>query len=54
MRVSVLMDSLIQPDLPERLRQGLALTPYNRKTFYTKGPKASEGYTDYPRAEIKA
>ncbi|CAE6429453.1 unnamed protein product, partial [Rhizoctonia solani] len=41
------------PDLPERLRQGLALTPYNRKTFYTKGPKASEGYTDYPRAEIK-
>ncbi len=33
------------PDLPERLRQGAALTPYNRATFYSRGP---EGYTDYP------
>ncbi|CAE7229881.1 unnamed protein product [Rhizoctonia solani] len=41
------------PDLPERLRYGIALTPYNRKTFYTRGPGAFEGYTDYPRAETK-
>ena len=34
------------PDLPERLRLGVALTPYNRATFYTSG---AEGYLDYPR-----
>ena len=33
------------PDLPERLRRGAELTPYNRATFYGGGP---EGYTDYP------
>ena len=33
------------PDLPERLRLGAALTPYNRATFYSRGP---EGYIDYP------
>ena len=33
------------PDLPERLRIGAALTPYNRPTFYGGG---REGYTDYP------
>ena len=33
------------PDLPRRLREGLPLTPYNRKTFYG-GEEA--GYTDYP------
>lgn len=33
------------PDLPERLRRGVELTPYNRATFYGGGP---EGYTDYP------
>jgi N-ethylmaleimide reductase len=32
------------PDLPRRLREGLPLTPYNRKTFYG-GEEA--GYTDY-------
>ena len=32
------------PDLPERIREGLPLTPYNRATFY--GGDA-EGYTDY-------
>ncbi|KAH7338243.1 NADH:flavin oxidoreductase/NADH oxidase [Rhizoctonia solani] len=42
------------PDLPERIRYGIALTPYNRKTFYTKGPRALEGYTDYPCAERKS
>ncbi len=33
------------PDLPERLRIGAELTPYNRATFYTRG---AEGYTDFP------
>jgi len=33
------------PDLPERLRKGAELTPYNRATFYGGG---AEGYTDYP------
>jgi len=33
------------PDLPQRIRGGAALTPYNRATFYGGGV---EGYTDYP------
>jgi len=33
------------PDLPARIRHGVALTPYNRATFY--GGEAA-GYTDYP------
>jgi N-ethylmaleimide reductase len=33
------------PDLPNRLRHGHPLTPYNRKTFYGGDV---EGYTDYP------
>jgi N-ethylmaleimide reductase len=33
------------PDLPERLRLGAPLTPYDRATFYSRGPK---GYLDYP------
>lgn len=33
------------PDLPFRLEHGLELEPYNRATFYTKGPV---GYIDYP------
>lgn len=32
------------PDLPERIRKGAALTPYNRATFYGGDAK---GYTDY-------
>jgi N-ethylmaleimide reductase len=32
------------PDLPERIRQGLALTPPDRRTFYTFD---AHGYTDY-------
>jgi N-ethylmaleimide reductase len=35
------------PDLPHRLRHGLALTPDNFKTWYAPG---AEGYTDYPVA----
>ncbi|KAF8698349.1 oxidoreductase, partial [Rhizoctonia solani] len=38
------------PDLPERLRRGIPLSPYNRDTFYTAGPKAAKGYIDYPQA----
>ncbi|MZR31602.1 alkene reductase [Sneathiella litorea] len=33
------------PDLPERLRLDAPLNPYNRATFYSRGPK---GYVDYP------
>ena len=36
---------LANPDLPERIRQGLPLNPYDRETFYTFD---SHGYTDYP------
>jgi 2,4-dienoyl-CoA reductase-like NADH-dependent reductase (Old Yellow Enzyme family) len=36
---------LANPDLPERLRTGAALTPMNPRTMYSQGP---EGYTDYP------
>ncbi len=32
------------PDLPERFRQGIALSPYDRSTFYGGD---SHGYTDY-------
>jgi N-ethylmaleimide reductase len=35
------------PDLAERLRSDLPLTPPNRATFYSQGP---EGYIDYPAA----
>ncbi|CAO3647048.1 unnamed protein product [Mucor fragilis] len=36
---------IANPDLPERLRNGWELNPYNRDTFYDHG---AEGYTDYP------
>jgi N-ethylmaleimide reductase len=36
---------LSNPDLPERIRLGLELTPYDRDTFYTFDAK---GYVDYP------
>jgi N-ethylmaleimide reductase len=39
------------PDLPERLRQGLPLTRYERSTFYGGDAR---GYTDYPTAEAAA
>ncbi|KAI1413321.1 hypothetical protein F5Y13DRAFT_161095 [Hypoxylon sp. FL1857] len=34
------------PDLPFRIRKGIALTPYERNTFYT--PMSAQGYVDYP------
>ena len=39
------------PDLPERLRLGAELTPYNRATFYGGG---AQGYTDYPTLSVAA
>ncbi len=39
---------LANPDLPKRIKLGLPLNDYDRKTFYTFD---SHGYTDYPFAE---
>jgi N-ethylmaleimide reductase len=36
---------IANPDLPERLRKGIALNPYDRETFFGGTEK---GYTDYP------
>ncbi|EPB83410.1 N-ethylmaleimide reductase [Mucor circinelloides 1006PhL] len=36
---------IANPDLPERLRNGWELNPYDRNTFYSH---EAEGYTDYP------
>lgn len=38
------------PDLVERIRQGVPLADYNRDTFYLLGPEQRKGYTDYPKA----
>jgi N-ethylmaleimide reductase len=37
------------PDLAHRLREGIALTPADRATFYTEGER---GYTDYAAAPL--
>jgi N-ethylmaleimide reductase len=37
------------PDLPRRIREGLPLSEYDRKTFYTFDAR---GYTDYPKYDI--
>jgi N-ethylmaleimide reductase len=42
---------LANPDLPERLKQGLPLNVYDRSTFYGAG---AAGYTDYPRWKDEA
>jgi len=39
---------IANPDLPLRLRYNAKLNPYDRSTFYVKGPQAVKGYTDYP------
>jgi N-ethylmaleimide reductase len=36
---------IANPDLPDRLRRNVPLTPYDRTTFYYGG---SRGYGDYP------
>jgi len=39
------------PDLVERLKNGVALAPYDPATFYAPGPDGfAQGYTDYPSA----
>jgi N-ethylmaleimide reductase len=38
-------DFIANPDLPERLRKGLPLNPYDRPTFFGG---TGTGYTDYP------
>jgi N-ethylmaleimide reductase len=45
--VSFGRDFVANPDLVERLRDGLPLARFNPKTLYTPG---AQGYTDYPRA----
>ncbi|KAL0953033.1 hypothetical protein HGRIS_007235 [Hohenbuehelia grisea] len=39
------------PDLPQRLRNNLKLTPYDRSTFYLSGDASGRGYSDYKFAE---
>ncbi|WEN42662.1 N-ethylmaleimide reductase [Thauera sp. GDN1] len=46
--VSFARDFIGNPDLVRRLRDGLPLARFDRKTLYTPGV---EGYTDYPTAE---
>ncbi|KAF8313590.1 FMN-linked oxidoreductase [Clavulina sp. PMI_390] len=43
---------IANPDLPVRLRKGIALNKYNRDTFYLH--EKAEGYTDQPFAEETA
>jgi NADPH2 dehydrogenase len=44
----VLTHPFPQPDLISRIRNNVALTPYNRDTFYLYGPENTQGYNDYP------
>lgn len=39
------------PDLPRRLKEGLALNPYDRSRFYGPFEEPEVGYTDYPAWE---
>jgi NADPH2 dehydrogenase len=41
-------ETMLQPDLPLRLKEGLALTRYDRDTFYDT--ESAVGYIDYPFA----
>ncbi|MBV0934718.1 alkene reductase [Marinobacterium weihaiense] len=45
--VSFARHFIANPDLVTRIRKGLALAKFDRKTIYTPGPA---GYTDYPTA----
>ena len=42
---------IANPDLVERLRRGLELSRFDRKTLYTPGPA---GYSDYPVSQERA
>lgn len=41
------------PDLVDRLRRGLPLSPYNRSRFYGPFEDGHVGYTDYPKWEVQ-
>ena len=45
---------LANPDLVDRIAQGLPLNVYDRSTFYGLGPDGDEdpGYLDYPTWEM--
>ena len=49
--VSFARHFIANPDLVERLRKGLPLARFDRKTLYSPGP---EGYSDYPLGEAVA
>ena len=49
--VSFARHFIANPDLVERLRRGLPLARFDRKTLYSPGP---EGYSDYPLCEAVA
>ena len=49
--VSFARHFIANPDLVERLRKGLPLARFDRKTLYSPGP---EGYSDYPQCETVA
>jgi len=49
--VSFARHFIANPDLGERLRRGLPLARFDRKTLYSPGP---EGYSDYPLCEAVA
>lgn len=49
--VSFARHFIANPDLVERLRNGLPLARFDRKTLYSPGP---EGYSDYPLCEAVA
>ena len=49
--VSFARHFIANPDLVERLRKGLPLARFDRKTLYSPGP---EGYSDYPLSETVA
>jgi len=38
---------IANPDLPERIKEGVDFAMYDRATFYTQ---EAAGYTDYPTA----
>jgi 2,4-dienoyl-CoA reductase-like NADH-dependent reductase (Old Yellow Enzyme family) len=41
---------IADPDLPDRIRRGATLNPYDRATFYGGDER---GYTDYPALELE-
>ena len=44
----IVVNRLLQPDLPFRLQHNIALNIGDRSTYYVPGGTEPEGYTDYP------